>query len=192
MIRRFLIGIVLWLNGLMVMGQATNDPSNKTPILTGADRINVYLPFLKGKKIGIFANQTSMIGNVHLIDTLRKLGADIKVIFGPEHGFRGNADAGEKVGNYIDEKTGIPVISLYGQKRRPSEEDIKNIDLLIFDIQDVGTRFYTYISSLQEFLETAIENHKPLLLLDRPDPNGFYVDGPVLDPKFKSYVGMQP
>jgi uncharacterized protein YbbC (DUF1343 family) len=161
-------------------------------ILPGADRIDVYLPFIKGKKVGIFANQTSMVGNTHLVDTLRKLGVDIKVIFGPEHGFRGTADAGEKVGNFIDEKTGIPVISLYGSKRRPSAEDIKDVDVLIFDIQDVGVRFYTFISSMQEFLEAALENHKPLLLLDRPNPNGFYVDGPVLDLKFKSFVGMQP
>src|SRR5678815_5352189 len=122
----------------------------------------------------------------------RKLGVDIEVIFGPEHGFRGTASAGEKIGNYTDEKTGIPVVSLYGSKRAPSAEDIKDVDLLIFDIQDVGTRFYTYISSMQEFLETALENHKPLLLLDRPNPNGFYVDGPVLDLKFRSFVGMQP
>lgn len=161
-------------------------------VITGADRIAVYLPFLKNKHVGIFANQTSMVGNTHLVDTLRKLGIDIKKIFGPEHGFRGVASAGEKIGNYIDEATGIPVVSLYGSKTKPSAEDISDLDVLVFDIQDVGTRFYTYISSLQEFLETAIENHKPLLLLDRPNPNGFYVDGPVLDMKFKSFVGMQP
>ena len=127
----------------------------QSAIIPGAERINVYLPFLKGKKIGIFANQTSMVGNTHLVDTLRKLGVDIKVIFGPEHGFRGTASAGEKIGNYTDEKTGIPVVSLYGSKRAPTAEDIKDVDLLIFDIQDVGTRFYTYISSMQEFLEAA-------------------------------------
>ena len=163
-----------------------------TRIVPGAERINVYLPLLKNKRVGIFANQTSMVGNTHLVDTLRKLGVDIKVIFGPEHGFRGTADAGEKVGNYIDEKTGIPVVSLYGSKRRPDANDLKDVDVMIFDIQDVGTRFYTYISSMQEYLEAALENHKPLLLLDRPNPNGFYVDGPVLDMKFKSFVGMQP
>lgn len=161
-------------------------------ILVGAERVNVYLPLIKGKRLGIFANQTSMVGNTHLIDTLRKLGADIKVIFGPEHGFRGTASAGEKIGNYTDEKTGIPVVSLYGSKRKPSVEDLKDVDLLIFDIQDVGVRFYTYISSMQEFMETAFENGKPLMILDRPNPNGFYVDGPVLDLKFKSFVGMQP
>ncbi len=166
--------------------------AEKQKILAGADRINVYLPLIKGKSVGIFANQTSIVGHTHLVDTLLKLGIDIKVIFGPEHGFRGTADAGEKVGNYIDEKTGIPVVSLYGSKRYPSAEDLKNVDIMIFDLQDVGTRFYTYINSMQDFLETALENHKPLLLLDRPNPNGFYVDGPVLDLKYKSGIGKQP
>jgi uncharacterized protein YbbC (DUF1343 family) len=161
-------------------------------ILAGAERINVYLPMIKGRKVGIFANHTSMVGNTHLVDTLRKLGIDIRVIFGPEHGFRGTASAGEKIGNYTDEKTGILVISLYGNKRKPSAEDVKDVDVLIFDIQDVGTRFYTYISSLEEFMEAAFELGKPLMVLDRPNPNGFYVDGPVLDRKFKSFVGMQP
>ena len=172
-----------------------NDPKKTTSnqqIVTGAERINVYLPLIKGKRVGIFANQTSMVGKTHLVDTLAKSGVDIKVIFGPEHGFRGNASAGEEIGNYIDKKTGIPVISLYGNKRKPSDDDLKNIDVLIFDIQDVGVRFYTYISSLQDFMEAAFENSKPLLILDRPNPNGFYVDGPVLDMKFKSFVGMQP
>lgn len=172
--------------------QGAQNINQQNQILAGAERINVYLPLIKGRKVGIFANQTSMVGNSHLVDTLRKLGVNIKVIFGPEHGFRGTASAGEKIGNYTDEKTGIPVISLYGSKRRPSAEDLKDVDLLIFDIQDVGVRFYTYISSLQEYMETAIENDKPLILLDRPNPNGFYVDGPVLDAKFKSFVGMQP
>lgn len=161
-------------------------------IIPGAERLNVYLPLIKGKSVGIFANQTSMVGNTHLVDTLRKLGVDIKVIFGPEHGFRGTADAGEKVGNYIDKETGIPVVSLYGSKKAPSAEDVKDVDILIFDLQDVGVRFYTYITSLQHFMEAAFEMGKPLLLLDRPNPNGFYVDGPVLDMKYKSGVGSQP
>jgi uncharacterized protein YbbC (DUF1343 family) len=167
-------------------------PQQENRIIPGAERMNVYVPLLKGKRVGVFANQTSMVGDIHLVDTLKKSGVDVKVIFGPEHGFRGTADAGEKVGNYIDEKTGIQVVSLYGGKRRPAAEDLKDIDILIFDIQDVGVRFYTYISSLQEYMEAAMENSKPLLILDRPNPNGFYVDGPVLDPKFKSFVGMQP
>ena len=161
-------------------------------VIPGAERIENYISYLKNKKVGVFANQTSLVGKTHLIDTLKNLGIDIKIIFGPEHGFRGTADAGEKVGNYIDEKTNIPVISLYGNKRKPSAEDLKNIDILLFDIQDVGVRFYTFISSLQEFIEAAIEFKKPLLLLDRPNPNGHYIDGPVLEPKYKSFVGMQP
>ncbi len=166
--------------------------SGSTRIIPGAERINVYLPLIKGKRVGIFANQTSTVGNTNLVDTLRKLGIDIKVIFGPEHGFRGTADAGEKVGNFVDEKTGIPVVSLFGSKRRPSADDLKDIDVLIFDIQDVGVRYYTYISSLQEYMEAAFENNKPLIILDRPDPNGFYVDGPVLDTTYRSFVGKEP
>jgi uncharacterized protein YbbC (DUF1343 family) len=142
----------------------------QTTIIPGAERINVYLPLIKGKRIGIFANQTSMVGNTHLVDTLKKLGVDIKVIFGPEHGFRGVASAGEKIGNYVDEKTGILIVSLYGEKRRPSAEDLKDVDIMIFDIQDVGVHFYTIISSLQEYMEAAMENSKPLMILDRPNP----------------------
>lgn len=161
-------------------------------IIPGAENLAEYLPLLKNKKVGFFGNQTSKVGNTFLIDTLQKLGVNITVIFGPEHGFRGTADAGEKVGNYTDQQTGIPVVSLYGAKRRPSDEDLKNTDILLFDIQDVGVRFYTFISSLQEYMEAALESSKPLIILDRPNPNGFYVDGPVLDLKFKSFVGMQP
>src|SRR5881396_1187288 len=130
--------------------QPTSNQRQVTKSITGAERIDVYLPLIKGKRVGIFANQTSMVGNTHLVDTLKKSGVDIRVIFGPEHGFRGVASAGEKIGNYIDEKTGIPIVSLYGEKRRPSAEDLKDVDILIFDIQDVGARFYTIISSLQE------------------------------------------
>lgn len=174
---------------LLIIISSPGSAQNK--ILAGAERINVYLPLIKGKTVGIFANQTSMVGDTHLVDTLRKLGVDIKVIFGPEHGFRGTADAGEKLGNYTDDKTGIPVVSLYGAKRRPDANDVKGVDILIFDIQDVGVRFYTYISSLEEFMEAAFELGKPLMILDRPNPNGHYVDGPVLDLKYRSFVGRQ-
>src|SRR6478736_10209259 len=181
--RILLISSTILLNCQIVISQTSLKQFNpQDKIIPGAERIDVYLPFLKGKKVGIFANQTSMVGNTHLVDTLRKLGVDIKVIFGPEHGFRGTADAGEKVGNYIDEKTGVPIVSLYGNKRKPSSEDLKDIDILIFDIQDVGCRFYTIISSLQDFMEAAFENSKPLMILDRPNHHGFYLDGPVLDP----------
>jgi uncharacterized protein YbbC (DUF1343 family) len=161
-------------------------------VLAGAERTHVYLPLIKGKKVGIFANHTALVGNTHLVDTLLRLGIDVRVIFGPEHGFRGDADAGEKVGNYTDARTGIPVVSLYGAKRRPSPEDLSEVDVLLFDIQDVGVRFYTYISSLEEFMEAAFEMGKPLMILDRPNPNGHYVDGPVLEPAYRSFVGMQP
>lgn len=187
---RLLLLTVFLSSFFVTMAQKSSHTSNG-PILAGAERVQVYLPLIKGKKVGIFANQTSMVGNTHLVDTLRKLGIDIRVIFGPEHGFRGTADAGEKVGNYKDEQTGINVVSLYGSKRRPSPEDVKDVDLLIFDIQDVGVRFYTYISSLEEFMEAAFEMGKPLMILDRPNPNGFYVDGPVLDKKYQSFVGRQ-
>ena len=188
-----LLPFLLIATGCQAQKSSQSSAGNNQPkILAGADRINVYLPLIKGKTVGIFANQTSMVGNTHLVDTLMKLGVDIKVIFGPEHGFRGTADAGEKVGNYKDEKTGIPVVSLYGSKRRPSAEDVKGVDLLLFDIQDVGVRFYTFISSLEEFMEAAFELGKPLMVLDRPNPNGHYVDGPVLDVKYRSFVGRQP
>jgi uncharacterized protein YbbC (DUF1343 family) len=164
----------------------------QTKIIPGAERVDVYAPMLRGKSVAVFANQTSIVGNIHLVDTLVKRGIKVVKIFSPEHGFRGIADAGEKIGDYTDEKTGIRVVSLYGTKRRPSDDDLKDVDIMIFDIQDVGVRFYTYISSLEEYMIAAFENSKPLLVLDRPNPNGFYVDGPVLDPKFKSFVGMQP
>ena len=161
-------------------------------VITGAERMQVYLPMLKGKTVAVFANQTSMVKNTHLVDTLLSSGIKVVKIFGPEHGFRGDADAGEHVGDDKDKKTGIPVVSLYGNHKKPTPEDLKGVDVLIFDIQDVGVRFYTFISSLQYYLEAALENHKPLLILDRPNPNGFYVDGPVLDMKFTSFIGMQP
>lgn len=161
-------------------------------IIPGAERMEIYLPLLKGKSVGIFANQTSMVNNSHLVDTLVKCGIKVTKIFGPEHGFRGEADAGEQLGNVTDKKTGIPVVSLYGKHKKPSLEDLSGVDILVFDIQDVGVRFYTFISSLEYFLEAALENQIPLLILDRPNPNGFYIDGPVLDKRFKSFIGMQP
>jgi uncharacterized protein YbbC (DUF1343 family) len=179
----FFISVCLFLG---IMGNA------QSRIIPGAERMDVYLPLLKCKSVALFANQTSMVGTSHLADTLIKRGIKIVKIFGPEHGFRGGADAGDEVGNYIDKNTGVPVISLYGNHTKPTEEELKDVDVMVFDIQDVGVRFYTYISSLQYYMEASLENGKPLLILDRPNPNGFYVDGPVLDRKFKSFVGMQP
>ena len=161
-------------------------------IIPGAERMDQYLPLLKDKSVAVFANQTSMVGTTHLVDTLMKSGIKVVRIFGPEHGFRGNADAGEKVGNVIDKETGIEVVSLYGAHNKPTADDLKGIDIMLFDIQDVGVRFYTFISSLQKYMEAALENSIPLIILDRPNPNGFYVDGPVLNRKYSSFVGMQP
>lgn len=177
---------------LFILACALSMNAFSQEIKPGAYQTSEYLPQLKGKRIGLFANHTATIGSKHLVDTLVNLGLQITKAFGPEHGFRGTADAGEKVGDYKDAATGIPVISLYGKKRRPSAEDLQDVDVMLFDIQDVGTRFYTYISSLEEYINSAIENNKPLIILDRPNPNGFYVDGPVLDTAYKSFVGMQP
>ncbi|MEO8823900.1 MAG: DUF1343 domain-containing protein, partial [Ginsengibacter sp.] len=175
--------------GLLIITLSAISQKN---IIPGAERLDQYVPLLKGKNVALFANPTSMVGNTHLIDILLKKGIKVVRIFGPEHGFRGKADAGEKVGNSVDKETGIEVISLYGKHNKPTAEDLKGVDVMIFDIQDVGVRFYTFISSLQQYMEAALENSIPLIILDRPNPNGFYVDGPVLQEKFKSFVGMQP
>lgn len=182
----------LLLASFYVKAQSESRFSSEKTIIPAAERMNVYLPLLKGKKIAVFANQTSMVKNTHLVDTLIKSGINVVKIFGPEHGFRGDADAGEHVEDGIDKKTGIPVISLYGNHRKPTAADLKDVDIMLFDIQDVGVRFYTFISSLQEYMEAAFENRKPMMILDRPNPNGFYVDGPVLDTAYRSFIGMQP
>ena len=187
-------GNLLCLAGLLLLSwpvRAQKSPTASS-IIPGAERMELYLPLLRGKAVAIFANQTSRVGGIHLVDTLLKRGVSIKKIFAPEHGFRGASDAGENISNARDPVTGIPIVSLYGTKDKPSPSDLSDIDIMLYDIQDVGVRFYTYISSFQKFLEAAVENNRPLLVLDRPNPNGFYVDGPVLDPRFKSFVGMQP
>lgn len=161
-------------------------------IITGADQTEQYLPYLKGKRIGILANPTTIIGKKHLVDSLLSIGVNIVKVFGPEHGFRGRASAGVKVGDEKDSATGIKIISLYGSKRKPSKEDLQDVDLMIFDVQDVGCRFYTYINVLSHIMEACAENNKELLILDRPNPNGYLVDGPVLDMRAKSGIGMFP
>lgn len=170
----------------------TSTETSKQKIMTGADQTEKYLPLLKGKRVGLVINQTAEINGVALVDTLKSLGVNIKAIFGPEHGFRGTADAGEKVGNYTDKKTGFPVISLYGAKSAPSKEDLKNIDLVVFDIQDVGTRFYTYTITMAKVMQACADNKVPMMILDRPNPNGSLIDGPILESKFKSGVGAHP
>ncbi len=158
--------------------------------IVGASRLEMYISMLEGRNIGVIANQTSIFNNTHLIDTLLSKGISIKKIFTPEHGFRGTADEGTLINNSIDKKTQLPIISLYGNNKKPSKEQLENIDILVFDLQDVGTRFYTYISTMTFVMEAAAENEIPLIVLDRPNPNGFYVDGPVLEKENTSFVGL--
>jgi len=161
-------------------------------ILPGSYQLNNYIGQMLGKNIALVVNHTSMVHSTHLADTLLSRGVNIKKYFAPEHGFRGKADAGALINNEIDQKTGVPIVSLYGKHKKPSKEDLEGIDLLVFDIQDVGTRFYTYISTLQYVMEACAENNVPLMILDRGNPNGKYIDGPVLDRKFLSFVGINP
>ncbi|HTJ50462.1 MAG TPA: DUF1343 domain-containing protein [Cyclobacteriaceae bacterium] len=161
-------------------------------VLVGATQLNLLLPKLKGQRVGLVVNNTSLIGKTHLADTLKNSGVQVQTIFAPEHGFRGDAADGEHVNDSIDRKTGIAVASLYGKGRKPSPQQLSNIDIMIFDIQDVGARFYTYISTMHYIMEACAENGKKLIILDRPNPNGSYVDGPVREPEFKSFVGMHP
>jgi uncharacterized protein YbbC (DUF1343 family) len=168
-------------------------------LIVGAEQTHLYLPLLQNKKVGIVANHTSIINrdkgqgtrdNVHLVDSLLKLKINIKKVFSPEHGFRGNADAGEKVKSNIDTKTKLPIISLYGKNKKPFPEQLKGLEVIVFDIQDVGARFYTYISTMHYVMEACAENNIQFIVLDRPNPNGNYVDGPILENEFKSFVGM--
>jgi uncharacterized protein YbbC (DUF1343 family) len=161
-------------------------------ILTGAEQVDQYLSYIKGKRVAMLANQTSVIGKTHLVDSLKKLGVNIVKVFGPEHGFRGNASAGVQVTDEIDAATGIPIISLYGKKNKPTREDLADIDIMIYDLQDVGVRFYTNINALVRLMEACQDSDKELLILDRPNPNGYLIDGPILDMKFKSGIGMFP
>jgi uncharacterized protein YbbC (DUF1343 family) len=165
----------------------------KTTIKVGSEMFDEYLPMIKEKRVAVIGNQTSMVGVIHLVDTLLSLGIDVRKVFAPEHGFRGNADAGEKVTDGKDSKTGLPILSLYGMKnRKPSIEKLLDIDVVIFDIQDVGARFYTYISTMHYAMEACAEQNKKMIILDRPNPNGFYVDGPILKKGNESFVGMHP
>ena len=164
-------------------------------IIVGANRTQQYLELLKDKKVGIVANQTSVIfknnkNHTHIVDSLLSLNIDIKRVFAPEHGFRGQADAGEKVKDGLDTKTGLPLISLYGKNRKPSKELLQDLDVVLFDIQDVGVRFYTYIATLQLVMEACAENDIPVIVLDRPNPNGHYVDGPTMEKEHTGFLGM--
>lgn len=162
----------------------------KTRIVLGAEQLDQYVSQLTGKRIALLVNQTSTIGSVHLVDTLQALGVNIQKVFAPEHGFRGDHSAGAIVSNGIDAMSGLPVVSLYGKNKKPTPQMLENIDVVVFDIQDVGVRFYTYISTMHYVMEACAEQNKQLIILDRPNPNGFYVDGPVLEKAYSSFIGM--
>jgi len=182
--------ILLWIFIFMVLLPGAR--AQEGALQCAADQPDLYLPLMKGIRVGLVVNHTATARGIHLVDFLVSKGITMKALFAPEHGFRGEADAGEKIGNSVDEKTGIPIISIYGKINRPTQEQLREIDLLIYDIQDVGCRFYTYISTLHYVMEACAENGKPLLILDRPNPNGDYCDGPILQPAFKSGVGVDP
>jgi len=167
-------------------------PSYSQSIRTGAERTEVYFRWLKNKNVAVVANQTSLIQKTHLVDSLLNAGIKVKKIFCPEHGFRGEAQEGEKVNNSKDKRTGLPLISLYGKHKKPSSDDLEDIDAVVFDLQDVGTRFYTYTSTMSYVMEACAENKITFIVLDRPNPNGFYVDGPVMEAAFVSFVGLFP
>lgn len=164
--------------------------AKSSTVQVGAQQLEILLPLLKNKKVGLVVNQTSTVDQTLLIDTLKTLGVNITAAFAPEHGVRGQADAGAKISNEVDSKTGVKIFSIYGNHKKPSADQLKNIDIIIFDIQDVGARFYTYISTLHYVMEAAAENGKKVIVLDRPNPNGHYVDGPILQKENTSFVGM--
>jgi len=180
------ISLFVCLNGLNAQGRKDSAP------IPAANLTHKYLRFLKNKKVAMVVNQTSTIQNRHIVDSLRTLGIDIQKIFCPEHGFRGNIDAGENVKSTLDSATNIPLISLYGKHKKPDSLDLKGIDILVFDIQDVGVRFYTYLSTLHYVMEACAENNVQLLILDRPNPNGYYIDGPLMQSSNTSFVGLHP
>lgn len=172
--------------------QVDNTIKTINDIKVGADHTAEYLPLLKGKSVAIAANQSSVIRQTHLVDSLLALGVNVKKVFCPEHGFRGLVDAGKKVKTYKDDKTGLPIVSLYGKNKKPTPVDLQGIDIVVFDIQDVGVRFYTYLSTLHYIMEACAENNKQVIVLDRPNPNGYYIDGPVMEDAYKSFLGLHP
>lgn len=163
-----------------------------TVFKVGAERVELWLPVLKDKRVGVLVNHSSMVGNIHLLDTLLALGVDVRKVFAPEHGFRGDADAGARIDDQFDTRTGLPVVSLYGNTKKPSAEQMADLDVVVFDIQDVGVRFFTYISSMHYMMEACAEHGVSMVIFDRPNPNGDYIDGPILRNEFRSFVGMHP
>jgi uncharacterized protein YbbC (DUF1343 family) len=184
LVRKIYLGILGYLISCTGAGGQVPQP--------GSYNTQAYFAYLTGKRIGVVANHTSTIRQVHLVDTLLASGFKVVKIFCPEHGFRGLFDAGEHVSSGTDAKTGLPIISLYGRHYKPTSSDMKGLDLMIFDLQDVGVRCYTYLSTLHYVMEACAEHHVPLIVLDRPNPNGFYIDGPVLEPRYRSFVGLHP
>ncbi|HTF28168.1 MAG TPA: DUF1343 domain-containing protein, partial [Flavitalea sp.] len=182
--------LILLVTVLFVSLTSFEQTANPARILTGADQTGKYLSYLQGKRIAIMANPTTIIGKQHLVDSLKSLGVNIVKVFGPEHGFRGNASAGVEISDETDPGTEIPIISLYGKKNKPSKADMADVDILIYDLQDVGVRFYTNINALVRLMEVCYENGKEMLILDRPNPNGYLIDGPILDMKYQSGIGM--
>ncbi|MEK0442863.1 MAG: hypothetical protein RL403_1841 [Bacteroidota bacterium] len=188
-----ILPLVYILTAWLLLGWSTSGFSQQ--IRTAAEQADLYLPLLQGKKVGVVGNQTSILpqsNSKHLVDFLLENKVNVTKVFVPEHGFRGTADAGEKVDNSVDTKTGLPIVSLYGSNKKPSPSQIQDLDVLVFDLQDVGVRFFTYISTLHYVMEACAEQGKPLILLDRPNPNGNYIDGPILKKGFESFVGMHP
>lgn len=190
----YLLLVILFLtNSCYSQSKGKSEKAEKnTSIVVGAERMDLYVPLLKDKKVAIVGNQTSQVKGIHLVDTLLRCGISIAKIMTPEHGFRGTADAGAHVADGVDDVTGLPLVSLYGSHKKPTAEDLKGIDMVVFDIQDVGARFYTYISTMHYVMEACAEQYIPMVILDRPNPNGFYVDGPILQVENKSFVGMHP
>lgn len=186
-----LLSLFMFLLSHLACSQVKQERKDESKeLLLGLVQTEAYFPLLKGKRIGFVGNHTSILSGKHLVDSLLASNFNVLKVFSPEHGFRGEADAGEKVADGLDSQTGLPVISLYGKNRKPKAEQLEGLDVLLFDIQDVGARFYTYISTLHYVMEAAAENKIPLLLLDRPNPNGHYVDGPILEQEHQSFVGM--
>lgn len=177
---------------IQVVDKQLNKLSENPNIVVGADRPSVFLPLLEGKRVGVIANHTSLMKEGHLVDYLITQKVKLRAVFAPEHGFRGDAGAGEKINDGKDIATGLPIRSLYGATKKPTPEMLSDIDILVFDMQDVGARFYTYLSTLHYALEAAAEKGIPFVVLDRPNPNGFYTDGPILEEAYKSFVGMHP
>lgn len=187
-----MVRILFVVTFLFSMESCTATPQQTPPLQMGADQLDILIPLIKASRCALVVNHTSVINKKHLADTLQSLGVTIKKILAPEHGFRGSRPDGETIKDGMDTKTGIPIISIYGSNKKPSADQLQDVDVIIFDIQDVGTRFYTYISTMHYIMETCAEQNKKLIILDRPNPNGGYIDGPILEKEFQSFVGMHP